>query len=111
VIHLGDAYEHLGELLKDRGLGDRAYSIDVVVWNHRRDGEGPSIRFTTAVMAGPGGCLMAHERPTLEDAVTELDRLVAEWQAPKPEPITDLRVSLPDEVPSAAEPAAAEQPF
>ncbi len=94
MILLADAYEKLDRLLKDRGLVNESYNITVTTWN-RRNGEPPDIKFTASVMAGPSGITMAYERATLEEAVAELDRLVAEWQAPTPAPITDLRMDEP----------------
>lgn len=98
MIDLAVGYRQVAEILARAGL-HCSYALSVQVWHHEfLDGEpAPAVTFTASIIHG-STCIHAHEAPTLEAAVAELDRRLSEYIAAltaPPPPLQDLTVEVP----------------
>jgi hypothetical protein len=94
MIDLAAGYTRTRELLTQYGLGSAPYTLGVEVWS---GAEGPRVVFNVAVTAAPRETFGAFNKPTVEAALAELERMLRS-RGPvtdAPTATSDLRVEIP----------------
>jgi hypothetical protein len=80
MIDFADAHARVIALMAKYGQETVPVCLKLEVWDHRT-GKGPEISFT---FSAGGGSQMAYMQPTIDAAITELDRLLGKRYAAVP---------------------------